>query len=304
MFNINKHIVVVDFQGFEYPHCNCLLIKDDVNCLLDNSPGKADLDYLCRQPIDLIINSHGHIDHYLYNERFPQSRIYMHQEDQAMAQSADKYLETFGLKTLTQNPVLQQLYLKGVKYRTTKIDESISEGQMFDFGSTKMQVLHLPGHSPGHCGFLFPDQGFIFSADIDFSNFGPWYANLNSSIFDYIQSMNRVMTMKPDFIISGHGEVMIKDDWQQKLVQYRDIIFARQARITELLYRGHHSLEDLARQCPIYIKFPQPMEVFFIYEEVMILAHLRDMEEQGLLVREDQYFYLKDSIHPAKSYPV
>lgn len=302
MFNINKHIVVVDFQGFEYPHCNCLLVKDDVNCLLDNSPSKADLDYLCRQPIDLIINSHGHIDHYLCNDQFASSRVYMHQADQAIAQSADKYLEAFGLTTLTQNPVLQQLYLTNVKYRCTKIDQEICEGQIIDLGATRFQVLHLPGHSPGHCGFLFPDEGFIFTADIDVSNFGPWYANLNSSIIDYIKSIDRVMEMKPDFIISGHGKAMIKDGLLKKLADYRDIIFARQDRIVELLYRGHHSLPDLARQCPIYIEFPRPQEVFYIYEQVMILAHLRFMEALGQLIKEGNNYFLKDGIRPTKSY--
>lgn len=302
MFNLNKHIAVVDFQGFEYPHCNCLLIKDDINCLLDNSPGKVDLEYLCSQPIDLIINSHGHIDHYLCNEKFPNSRIYMHQADQAIARSAEKYLEAFGLTTLTQNPVLQQLYLTNVKYRCSKIDHEISEGQMIDLGATRLQVLHLPGHSPGHCGFLFPDQGFIFTADIDVSNFGPWYANLNSSIIDYVKSIDRVMAMKPDFIISGHGQAMIKDGLLQKLADYRDIIFARQDRIIELLYRGHHSLDDLARQCPIYIKFPRPQEVFFIYEKVMILAHLRFMETLGQLIKDGNNYYLKDGIRLTKSY--
>jgi len=304
LFKINDHIYVVDFQGFEYPHCNCLLVKDDINCLLDNSPGKDDLEYLSKLPIDIIINSHGHIDHYLCNERFSYSKIYMHQADQAITQSADKYLEAFGLKMLTQNPVLQQLYLNSVKYCTTMIDDTISEGQIINLGSTKIQVLHLPGHSPGHCGFLFPDKGFIFTADIDISSFGPWYANLNSSITDYAQSIERIIAMKPDFIISGHGEALIKDNLPHKLTNYRDIIFARQERIIELLYRGYHSLYDLARQCPIYIKFPRPQEVFFIYEQVMILAHLRYMEERGQLIREADRYYLKDGIRPAKSYSV
>ncbi|HPF21070.1 MAG TPA: MBL fold metallo-hydrolase [Syntrophomonas sp.] len=304
MFNINQHIAVVEFHGFEYPHCNCLLVRDDINCLLDNSPGRADLENLCRQPVDIIVNSHGHIDHYLCNQYFPSSRVYMHPADQAIAQSAEKYLQAFGLTTLTHNPVLQQLYLKAVKNRTAIMDEDISEGQKLNCGATKIEVLHLPGHSPGHCGFLFPDQGFIFTADIDVSNFGPWYANLNSSIIDYVQSINRVIDLKPDFIISGHGQAMIKDGLMKKLTDYRDIIFARQERIVELLFRGYHRLPDLARQCPIYIKFPRPREIFYIYEQVMILAHLRYMEEIGQVIRDGDQYYLKDGIRHSKSYPL
>ncbi|HWQ74149.1 MAG TPA: MBL fold metallo-hydrolase [Syntrophomonas sp.] len=303
MLKINKHIYVVDFKGFEYPHSNCMLVKDDVCCLLDSSPGEEDLKYLCTQPVDIILNSHGHIDHYLCNEWFPASKIYMHRADWDIAQSGDRYLDAFGFKTLTPDTLLQQNYLLWVKYRCTKIDQEISEGQTINLGATKIQVLHLPGHSPGHCGFFFPEQGFIFTADIDVSKFGPWYANMNSSIADYVRSIERVMTMKPEFIVSGHGEAIVKDNLQAELTRYRDIIYARQERIVELLYRGHDRLEDLARQCPVYIKFPRPLEVFFIYEEVMILAHLRYMEEMGQLYREGDRCYLKDGIRPAKSYP-
>ena len=304
MFKLDKHIQVIDFQGFEYPHCNCLLIKDDINCLLDTSPGKADLDYLLTQPMDLIINSHGHIDHYLYNDLFPQCKVMMHPGDKPITQSADKYLEVFGLQTLNRNPQIQQFYLEGVQYHTTRIDENISDGQLINLGSTRLETLHLPGHSPGHCGFLFPDKGFVFTADIDFSNFGPWYANLNSSIPDFLQSIERVLKMKPDFIISGHGEAMIKENFSRRLNEYRDIIFTRQERIIELLYRGYHTLEALARQAPVYIRFPKPEPVFFIYEQVMVLAHLRYMEEMGQLVQADDGFYLKDGIHPAKTFQI
>jgi len=58
----------------------------------------------------------------------------------------------------------------------------------------------------------------------------------------------------------------------------------------------------LARQCPIYIKFPRPQEVFYIYEQVMILAHLRFMETLGQLTREGDGYYLRDGIRPTKSY--
>ena len=228
----------------------------------------------------------------------------MHQADQAIARSAEKYLQAFGLTTFTQNKVLQQIYLSHVKYRCTRIDQEIYEGQTIDLGATRLQVLHLPGHSPGHCGFLFPDQGFIFTADIDVSNFGPWYANLDSSILDYIRSIDRVIDLKPDYIISGHGKAMLKDGLLKELADYRDIIFARQERILTLLYRGYHSLPELARQCPIYIKFPRPQEVFFIYEQVMILVHLRYMEDIGQVIREGDSYYIKEGIRPAKSYPV
>lgn len=297
---IDRHITLVDFQTFLFPRCNCLWIQDDINCLIDNSPDQADLAYLRQQKIDLIINSHGHIDHYLYNHQFPRSKIMMHSEDTAIAQAREKYLEAFGMTTLNQDDRLQELYLKEVQYRTTRIDEHINADQVFNLGTTRFEVLHLPGHSPGHCGFIFPEQGFVFSADIDFSNFGPWYANLDSSIPQFLQSIDRLADLKPDYFISGHGAALVTENVSKRLMAYRDIIFARQRRIVDLLYRGYHSLEDLARRYPVYQRAPQPVAVFYIYEQVMILVHLRYLKEQGYVIQDDQGFYLKPGLSPAR----
>lgn len=300
MIKIDKHISVVDYPGFLYPHCNCMWIEDDITCLIDNSPKADDLSYLRQQKVDFIINSHGHIDHYQYNHLFPDSKILMHQADQVIAQSADKYLYTFGINAWSSKPQLDQLYLETGRYQTTRIDEYIKDNQVIKLGSTEIEIIHLPGHSPGHCGVWFPAQGCVFTADIELSNFGPLYANMNSSLADFIQSMERLISLKPDYIISGHGQAIVKDDVLQRLKDYRDIIYTRHRRIMELLYSGHHTLDEITRELPIYGQLPKPELVFYIYEKVMILAHLRNLLDQGKLIQEDGRYYLKAGIHPGR----
>lgn len=299
LIKIDKNISLVDFKGFQYPYCNCLLIKDDINCLIDSSPEKKDLSYLMKQKIDLIINSHGHIDHYLYNYCFPNSKILMHQADQAMAQSADKYLETFGFKELVKDIKIHRLYLKAINYRSTVVDGNIEDNQIIRLGATNLEIVHLPGHSAGHCGFFFPDQGFIFISDIDLSTFGPWYANINCSLTEFFQSLDRLLKMKVNYIITGHGEGIVKEGVSRRLETYRDIIYARQKRIAYLLNRGYHTLDEITRQCPVYGQLPSPEQVFYLYEQVMILVHLRHLQELGYVFQENQYYYLKEGIHPS-----
>lgn len=298
MIKIDKHISVVDYPGFLYPHCNCMYIEDDINCLIDCSPGADDLSCLKQKKVDLIINSHGHIDHYQYNHLFPDSKILMHQADQAIAQSAEKYLYTFGINVWTSDSQLNKLYLDTGRYRTTRIDEYIEDNQIINLGSTDIEIIHLPGHSPGHCGMWFAKQGCIFTADIELSNFGPLYANMDSSLNDFLQSMERLIDLKPDYIISGHGQAIVKDNVLRRLREYRDIIHIRHRRIVDLLYSGHHTLDEIAREIPIYGQLPKPEPVFYIYEKVMILAHLRNLLEQGKLIQEGDRYYLKDGIRP------
>ncbi len=302
MFKIDKHITVIDVQRFQYPSCNCLWIDDEVSCLIDTGFGASEHANIIEQELDLIINSHGHIDHCLNNNCFPTSKVLMHQADQAIAQSADKYLEVFGLKALAKDPSWHKLYLQAVQYQSTSIDGFLEDKQVISLGSTNLQVLHLPGHSPGHCGFLFPEQGFIFTADIDFSTFGPWYANMNSSLTDFLQSIDLLLALKPDYMISGHGEAIIKEDISRRLIAYRDIIYDRERRIVDLLNSGHHSLADIAREYPVYRHPPKPEQIFYIYEQVHVLAHLRHLQELGYVIQEDQHYYLKDGLSRRKYY--
>ncbi|WP_240152055.1 MBL fold metallo-hydrolase [Streptomyces mobaraensis] len=41
------------------------------------------------------------------------------------------------------------------------------DGAVFDLGGHAVTVVHLPGHTPGHSGFLIEPDGFLFVADID-----------------------------------------------------------------------------------------------------------------------------------------
>ena len=300
MIKIDNHINILDFPSFQYPHCNCLWIADDINCLIDTSPSLKDLEYLLKNPVDLIINTHGHMDHYMFNHYFPNSKIMMHQADHGIAQSADTYLDKFGFKTYNKNPDMNRLILEGLKYRTTKIDESIEDKQVINLGTTSFETLHLPGHSPGHCGFWFPEQGFVYTADIDLSEFGPWYGNLNCSLPEFLQSIERLLNMKPDYIVTGHGGPIVKEHVISRLKGYRDIIYARQRRIMELIHRGHHTLEEIARAIPIYLQLPRPKALFYVYEQVMITIHLRYLQELGYITQEGLRYYLKEGIHPSR----
>lgn len=299
MIKIDKNINVIKFPGFEYPHCNCMWIEDELNCLIDTSPHKDDLDFLMTQRMDLIVNSHGHIDHYQYNHLFHDCRVLMHHADREIAQSPEKYTEAFGFNELVKNTAVEKFYLDAVHYRPTRIDEFLDDGRILTLGSTVMQTIHLPGHSPGHCGFLFPDKGFIFTADIDLSTFGPWYANINCSLKDLVSSINRVIEMKPDYIVTGHGEGIVKENYTIRLAEYRDIVFTRQKRIVDLLYNGNHTLDDIAGKCPVYQTLPKPEVIFYLYEQVMVLIHLRYLMESGFVIQDDGSYYLAEGVSPS-----
>ncbi len=42
----------------------------------------------------------------------------------------------------------------------------IHDGDEIDLGGRRVEVLHTPGHSPGHCCFYEPEKGYLYSGDL------------------------------------------------------------------------------------------------------------------------------------------
>ena len=61
-----------------------------------------------------------------------------------------------------------------------------ADGERFDLGGgLRVEVVHLPGHTRGHCGFLVEPDGVFFVADVDLSSFGPYYGDHWSDLEDF-----------------------------------------------------------------------------------------------------------------------
>ena len=53
-------------------------------------------------------------------------------------------------------------------YESYDADETISGGEKLELAGMEINVLHTPGHSPGHVTFSIPDEGALFSGDVLF----------------------------------------------------------------------------------------------------------------------------------------
>ena len=53
-------------------------------------------------------------------------------------------------------------------YESYDADETISGGERLELAGMEIDVLHTPGHSPGHVTFSIPAEGALFSGDVLF----------------------------------------------------------------------------------------------------------------------------------------
>jgi len=87
----------------------------------------------------------------------------------------------------------------------------VEDGHSFDLGSRKLEVLHLPGHSPGSLGVWERDSGVLVTGDTLFPTKGPlidWYPGSNCK--QMAKSVDRLTQLaalgKVKLVLPGHGE--------------------------------------------------------------------------------------------------
>ncbi len=137
-----------------------------------------------------ILLTHAHFDHLGAVAPLAQAHglpVYLHQDDLWLYQHADELARAYGLRVPKPPPPAGFL----------------EEGETA-FG---LQVLHLPGHSPGHLGFYDPEEGLLFSGDVLFRGSVGRYDFPNSDREALWHSLKRLLALpEATRVLPGHGE--------------------------------------------------------------------------------------------------
>jgi hydroxyacylglutathione hydrolase len=110
---------------------------------------KAVLDRYKLSPA-MVINTHGHYDHIGSDDNFDVS-VYVHKQDLAMLEDAKK--------NLSADFALAYKVKSGIK--------TLEDKEIIKLDCLKLEVMHLPGHTPGGIGLLMqePETGIVFTGD-------------------------------------------------------------------------------------------------------------------------------------------
>ncbi len=156
-------------RGFmSVPH---LLVDSDGVVLLDTGfPGdfrriRRALEHLGLGPRDLkaIVLTHGHLDHVgnaAWAKQWSGAPIYAHPLEQAHIDGVFPYR---GAARVCG--VLEAAGRAVTGYERAVIDQPLAEGQELPFWGG-LRVVHLPGHTLGHCGFYSARHDLLFSGDL------------------------------------------------------------------------------------------------------------------------------------------
>lgn len=295
ILKINDRISIF-FTEEGFSKSNAVLIDDDTRVMIDSGAGKI-IAQARPENIDILINSHCHLDHVWDNDLFVNARIITHPLERENFKDHQKIASIDNWERYMKEDPQQFSHLIGAMKPSFlgqwRVDGTIDEGDIIDAGRTKIQVMHMPGHTSGHLTFLFPEEGLLFCGDICLTKVGPWYGDGSTPMDDFIASINRIIDMKPDRVVSGHNkEILTSPHIHEAFEEYRGRIYLRDDRILAALREKPGTIDELAA---IKFIYPAHPTIFVEYwEKAMIAKHLDRFMKNGVAaVDEEGRYYAK-----------
>jgi len=266
-----------------YPFCNSLFIADELSAIIDPASNRAEL--ALHKDAKLAILSHFHNDHIRDLKIFPEAGIGIN-EKEAQAMSDPKAVVE--LIFFPEEPQAEKDSWMARKAREMKgawgwkVSRTFKDQDEINLGEIKLKVIHTPGHTIGHSCFWFPDQEILFSADIDLTEFGPWYGNACSDAEVFWCSLEKLKKFKPKLVATGHEMGLVKgEDFPALLDKFQGVIIQREEKLLAAI-KEPKTFDQIVDLGIIYGEFLQKAPGLRPPERRMIIHHLRWLEKKGL----------------------
>ena len=186
--------------------------------------------------VDRVLISHAHEDHVAGLAAVGDVAVNAHHDDVHGVRSLDGLMSIYGLSGPDaagwRGEVADSFHFQGAPAA-----EGFGDGDEFDLGDVRVEVLHLPGHTRGHSAFLVEPDGVAFVGDVDLSSFGPYYGDHWSDLDDFVASLARVRELDARHYVTFHhkGVVSGRDEFVRQLDAFAAVIDRRDERLLQLL---------------------------------------------------------------------
>jgi glyoxylase-like metal-dependent hydrolase (beta-lactamase superfamily II) len=208
----------------------------------------------------------------------------------------EKLLEDFNLKPGESFGLSDPEIVRKYWNFPVEIDRTVEDGDILDVGGLKLEVVHLPGHCPGHIGLWNPNTRTLYPGDLMHypTPLGP-YPIGNAK--DHSHSIQRCIDFEPELLLEGHGLSAYSKDSSLRRIKHMQMQQKdTQARVLFVLRREKRPVtisELLPEIMPIKSDLNYTVSTGIgerhCYAEACIQTHLLWLIEQGKAerVRED-----------------
>lgn len=206
----NETYVISEYKHWEETHCY-LLIGEYKSLLIDTGLGVGDIKKVIEELTDLpveVVTTHVHWDHIGGHQYFHTIDVY----ETEMEWLSTKFpipLQVVKMN-LCKEPCEFPSYFDIEAYKIFQGKPSLilHDNDFIDLGNRYIQVIHTPGHSPGHICLYEEKKQYLYSGDLIYTGtLDAFYPTTNP--YEFMMSVKKIKKMKINKILPAHHNLNI-----------------------------------------------------------------------------------------------
>ncbi|BBO90781.1 MBL fold metallo-hydrolase [Desulfosarcina ovata] len=292
---VTPHIYLACGPGKgRFPNCHGYLLLGDRTILIDSGIGTdriRQIDQTMR--IDGLIISHSHPDHILAWHGLRDRQLWLPAETPETVEDlillGRRFVEGEANARYWTDVVRDRLGIQPLRQPNHRFDD----GERLDFGAIQLRAIHAPGHLDDHYCFLETTSKTLFTTDVDFTGFGPWYGNPESDIRRFRESVMMLRSLAYDRVGTSHKRPMDRNAADRAFARYLEA-FERQKMAVRALCATGMDLEAMIQASPFYHNRMADIKMQRIFESQMIRKNLELLLDEGGIVEKQGRFFILD----------
>lgn len=218
----DKNVLIDTGISFNFPHLKACLQKLGLKV----------------RDVHLVVLTHEHFDHIGAAAFFFKTAVITaHRLAANKIELQDEFVIRTKYEDAASKPFYAHLWLE---------DDTI-----ISLGNYELQVIHTPGHTSGCICIYEPNERLLFSGDIVFAGGTLSDIATSGNISDYVDSVERLNTLKISELYPGHGRVSStpEQDMKQAVVYARTLMDDSKVLFEAIINKKDESLSQaLSRQ--------------------------------------------------------
>ncbi len=201
---------ISEYKHWEETHCY-LICGTQRALLIDTGLGISDIRTVVERLTDLpilVVTTHVHWDHIGGHSLFENIAVY----EKEVSWLAEKF--PLPIQVVKHNLTCRDcefpdsFCLEEYQIFQGMPQKIIYDGECIDLGNRKVEVIHTPGHSPGHCCFYETERKYLYSGDLIYKGcLDAFYPTTDPVLF--YESVRRIQKYQISRILPGHHQLHI-----------------------------------------------------------------------------------------------
>lgn len=210
---------ISEYRHWEETHCY-LLNGTKHSLLVDTGLGICNIfnevARLTNKPV-IAAATHIHWDHIGGHKYFPD--FYAHEEEVGWLNGGFPLpIDTIRARVIDRCDLPKSYDVSTYELFQGTPSKMLKDGDTIELGGRSIQVLHTPGHSPGHMCFWEPERGYLFTGDLVYKDtLLAYYPSTDPQA--YLNSLERIANLPVKRVFPAHHTLDIQPEI---LIRMRD----------------------------------------------------------------------------------